>query len=357
MGQLSRCDEDLRAYHLSCALLFVRPLSCPAPVLPSRSQAHRITPLAATMARRYANASAALMLAILATASALLQLTAAFSPVTVSSRRKTTHVSAATDDEFMASLRTRVSQIEETKVPLVVLDSMVPRQVLRLQVNNPALMKLIRTQLKAENPHFGVMGKAKLSTGEQIFLKQGVEVLIRNPEFQGEGVKLELVAGRRFEVDDKTVEHTDGGWTEAKVKWLESAEQEEEEIQKAQTPQERMSVARAISKAEQFDAPSANLDGNLSLVDRWIELARENEREEGQIDELLECIGEMPPSDEPTERAFWVAALINPLPAMGVSLEIRPTLLTAKSAEARVDVALDGILRSIRHMDGTARLF
>ena len=123
------------------------------------------------------------------------------------------------------------------------------------------------------------------------------------------------------------------------------AAQEEEEIQKSQTTQERMGVARAISKAEQFDAPSANLDGNLSLVDRWIELARANEREEGQIDELLACIGEMPPSDEPSERAFWVGALINPLPAMGVSLEIRPSLLSATSAEQRVDFALEGILR------------
>lgn len=309
------------------------------------------------MERRYPPSLVAL-LAVFFASLAIPQPATAFSPVRVSSR-KTTHLSATDDDDFMASLRTRVAEVEDasSKVPLVVLDSMVPRQVLRLQVNNPALMQLLRSRLKAENPHFGVLGKATLSSGEQIFLQQGVEVLIRNPEFQGEGIKVELVAGRRFEVDDKTVEHTAGGWTEARVKFLNSSEQEEEEIQKAQTTHERMSVARAINKAEQFDAPSANLDGNLSLVDRWIELARENEREKGQIDELLACIGDIPPSDEPTERAFWVGALINPLPAMGVSLEIRPSLLTAKNAETRVDVALDGILRSIRHMDGTAKLF
>lgn len=297
------------------------------------------------MTRRYPPTLAALLAVIVA--STFLHTAAAFQAASSKQTATRRFLSASDDDDFMASLRTRVSQVEDasSKVPLVVLDSMVPRQVLRLQVNNPALMQLVRTRMADENPLFGVMGKARLSTGEQIFLKQGVEVLIRNPEFQGEGVKVELVAGRRFEVDDKSVEHVEGGWTEARVKWLDSAAQEKEEIQSSQTTQERMGVARAISKAEQFDAPSANLEGNLSLVDRWIELARANEREEGQIDELLACIGEMPPSDEPSERAFWVGALINPLPAMGVSLEIRPSLLTATSTEQRVDFALEGILR------------
>jgi len=261
----------------------------------------------------------------------------------------------ASDDDFMSSLRTRVSQVEaaSSKMPLVVLDAMLPRQVLRLQVNNPSLMQLVRTRLQAENPHFGVLGMARLANGQQIYLKHGVEVRIENPEFVDEGVKLELVAGRRFEVDDASVEHVDGGWTEARINFLDSSD----EIKSSQSTQERMAVARAISKAEQFDSPSANMDGNLSLVERWIELAKENEREVGQIDRLLECIGEIPPSDEPTERALWIGALINPLPAMGVATEIRPRLLTAQSAEQRVDVALEGILRSIRHMDGSAKMF
>ena len=60
----------------------------------------------------------------------------------------------------------------------------------------------------------------------------------------------------------------------------------------------------------------------------------------------------------------WVAAVV-PLswlrraaaPAMGVALEIRPALLTAKTSEERMEIALDGILRSIKHMDGSARLW
>ena len=39
----------------------------------------------------------------------------------------------------------------------------------------------------------------------------------------------------------------------------------------------------------------------------------------------------MPPADKPHRRAMWVAALINPLPALGVALEIRPAVLQASS--------------------------
>ena len=109
-------------------------------------------------------------------------------------------------------------------------------------------------------------------------------------------------------------------------------------------------------KADEFTMPKANIPNNLSLVDRWIELAREKERSPGQIDAILKDIGEIPPADQPSERAFWVGALINPLPGMGVALEIRPGLLTARKAEQRVEIALNGILRSIKYMDGSAGL-
>jgi hypothetical protein len=93
------------------------------------------------------------------------------------------------------------------------------------------------------------------------------------------------------------------------------------------------------------------------MVDRWIELARENERHPNQISNLLEQLGPIPPEEDPSERAFWIGALINPLPALGVAMEVRPKLLMAKDAEERVDLALEGIWGSIKHMDGSARMW
>jgi Lon protease-like protein len=257
----------------------------------------------------------------------------------------------------MSSLQTRIQQVQqlENKVPLVVLDCMLPRQTLKIQVNNHLLIELVRHQISKENPTFGMLGMAILNTGEKIHLTTGVEVEITDtPKIVNGGLLLQLKAGRRFQITGQ-VENAKQGWTEARVEYLDSNRQEEEEIQK--NGSDKMAVARAIMKAKEFTMPNANMKDNLSLVGRWIQLARKNEKKPGQIDELLQDLGEIPPEDEPTERAFWVGALINPLPAMGVATEIRPALLTATTAERRVEIASGAILKSIRHMEGTAKMW
>lgn len=275
----------------------------------------------------------------------------------------------------MSSLNSRLKEVEEKEqtLPLVVLDSMLPRQVLELQVNNALMIELIRNRVAMESPYFGMLGIARLASGQQVHLTRGVEVEILEDRLdflpEGEGVKMALRAtGRRFQIEERSIQKVggDGGYTEAKVQFLNSAQEEEDEIRNADQTDEsesdnsesydRMSVARAIMKAEEFTIPNANMPNNVSLVDRWIELANEKERSPGQIDAILKDLGEIPPSDQPSERAFWIGALINPLPGMGVALEIRPALLTAKKAEERVEVALTGMLRSIKYMDGSARL-
>lgn len=122
---------------------------------------------------------------------------------------------------------------------------------------------------------------------------------------------------------------------------------------------EKEALDQAVSKGKELTdhIQDGRAGEGMSLVDRWIELARENEREPGQIDRLLQDLGTIPPPEAPSDRAFWVGALINPIPAMGVALEVRPALLTADTAMERVDLALDGIEKSIRHMDGTARMW
>lgn len=278
------------------------------------------------------------------------------SPSSTNSRCDETRLHSLTDDDFMASLRNRVQEVEKSSetLPLVVLDSMLPRQVLKIQANNPLLMELVGDRIKNEMPFIGMMGMAKLASGQNVHLKSGVEVEIINPEFVDGGIRMELRGGRRFRIEGHVKNADERGWTEAQVEFLDSEEEEEAEISEGD---DRMSVARAISKSTEWTSPNMNTEGNSSLVDRWISLAKENEREPGQIDRLLEQLGEIPPPECPSERAFWVGALINPLPAMGVALEIRPALLTAKTAEERVHIASQGILKSIKHMDGSARLW
>lgn len=54
---------------------------------------------------------------------------------------------------------------------------------------------------------------------------------------------------------------------------------------------------------------------------------------------------------------MWVAALINPLPALGVAMEIRPAVLQASSAAGALAVVTSGIQSSIAHVNGTRPLF
>merc|ERR1712216_823012 len=98
-------------------------------------------------------------------------------------------------------------------------------------------------------------------------------------------------------------------------------------------------------------------DGEGPRSDAAEEMGVETERRTMQIASILRNLGTMPPADRPFDRALWVAALINPLPALGVALEIRPAVLQAPSAAAALAVVTSGIQGSIGHVNGSKPLF
>ena len=258
---------------------------------------------------------------------------------------------------FMKSLQSRIQNLQdkETKLPLVVLDSMLPRQVLTLEIRNKMLLSLVEQRITSETPTLGMLGKAILQTGETVTLNKGVEVEIGIDDSRSNHVQFK--AKRRFRLEGE-IENTDEGWTEGRVSFLSSKDEEEEEmLQKLGSENPVSSVANAISRAKEITSPNLNMPNHSNLINRWIELAKENERQPGQIDRLIEDLGGIPKDNEPTEMAFWIGSLINPLPAMGVAREIRPALLMAESAEDRINIAYDGILRSVKHMDGSAKMW
>lgn len=62
-------------------------------------------------------------------------------------------------------------------------------------------------------------------------------------------------------------------------------------------------------------------------------------------------LGEMPCN--PTDFSFWGAALVNPLPPLGVSPEIRGRILEAPNALNRLILLEWGVERAIRNLEGT----
>ena len=67
-------------------------------------------------------------------------------------------------------------------------------------------------------------------------------------------------------------------------------------------------------------------------------------------------LGPMPPPSKPTSMAVWAAALINPLPALGVSTEIRGAILHVEGADAKLDVLERGLVKSINNLNGSQPL-
>lgn len=231
----------------------------------------------------------------------------------------------------MTALRSRMD--ETTRMPLVVLDSMLPRQELNITVQNPSLLKLIQNRVENETPVFCMLGMARLATGQLVHLKYGVQVeIVQCKITEASRVSVHLKAGDLLRVKDDTVTSVQS-WTEAQVEVLDPNKDD-------QQMDPSLKLAQAMWKARKLE----------SLVQEWIPLAKTKERIPNQVETILSRLGDMPDSEFPSDRALWVGALINPIPALGVAKEIRPALLVAKTPNDRIDIVTNGLMQSIAHL-------
>ena len=137
-----------------------------------------------------------------------------------------------------------------------------------------------------------------------------------------------------------------------------------------------------IDEDSEDSEPSSNAVASaaylIPLIERWISLASEQttydnvdvvartRRKAGQpglsvnASALLRKVqlelGPMPSPERPTAFAVWGAALINPLPPLGVATEIRGAVLDAVGAERKLAVLERGLVKSINNLDGTKPL-
>jgi len=112
----------------------------------------------------------------------------------------------------------------------------------------------------------------------------------------------------------------------------------------------------------------------LPLIDQWYDLASNPKTYQNvnvtastrvkrnqpnlvlEADKLLlrihKELGPRPSHHDPNLLAFWGAALINPLPPLGISLEIRGKMLEADDVEERLRILEFGLIRSIQNLKG-----
>ena len=74
------------------------------------------------------------------------------------------------------------------------------------------------------------------------------------------------------------------------------------------------------------------------------------------LDNVLDQLGPKPSRQSPTALALWGAALINPLPALGVSPECRGSVLEATCATDRLAIVQRAVDRSIANLQGEVPL-
>ena len=264
-------------------------------------------------------------------------------------------------DDALAELQMAALVLEE-EIPVVVMDAMLPGQTSGTFASNLPLLVMCRHgiffrqvaceiavffvsdephkamlafSLQSESKSFGMIGMDG-STGKPLLT--GVEAVITNlevmqtPDGQQEKLAVSVQGGRQFELVDglrSASRHPRAGYSVANVMWS------EDDDDSTGLDDELAYTRRADARArtdEQWEALGEAAIGLLGLVNTWLGLVRDGrERQEGQIDQVLEDLGPMPqPMQRPGALSLWVGALINPLPSLGVAWEVRPGLLKVR---------------------------
>mmetsp|Transcript_95566 Transcript_95566/g.242897 ORF Transcript_95566/g.242897 Transcript_95566/m.242897 type:complete len:329 (-) Transcript_95566:118-1104(-) len=224
--------------------------------------------------------------------------------------------SMPSDGDFAALQQRLNEERERPRFPLLVLDAMVPGQRMEFDSGDELLERL---------EEFGEVGVVGM--WQQQALRHGVVAQLKR---LGD-MKWELKALKHVRLAPP-VEKTSEGLTMARFK---AVRDEVAEVD--------VEVARTL-------AP---------LVQEWCSLVCSNkfERFDGQVSAILEELGPMPSAEDVGALALWVAALVNPLPALGVAYEIRPAALASASVSKRLEVVHQGIKGSIGHVSGKEPLF
>ena len=76
------------------------------------------------------------------------------------------------------------------------------------------------------------------------------------------------------------------------------------------------------------------------------------EKYPNQLRNLLQSLGPLPPPGSPSARALWHAALINPIPAIGLAPEIRASVLAATGdARRQLLIVHEALQTSMSYID------
>jgi hypothetical protein len=243
----------------------------------------------------------------------------------------------------------------------MILDAMLPRQTLQFASDDPKFRDMVEyclTQQREEAEegdrdeddeeeidgdgarHSGLVGMIGLNPHTGRPISRGVSVPVTRETVSIDEdervITLRATGHRRMEVQGKPWMHESGSFYLADVELV-------DDRMELLTDEQRGKV-KSLSKT---------LPKKLR---EWVEWVIEaGATDQAGMEAYVRDLGPMP--KKPTDRAFWVAALINPLPALGVCLEIRPAMLSCSNDLDRMVLACQALQSSIDHLSGKHRLY
>lgn len=230
----------------------------------------------------------------------------------------------------LESMRTR-----HCTIPIMILDALLPKQKLSFQSNDPRVRRLVDYCIKEGVGQLGMIG-LNPHTGRP--LSRGVTVSVSEDTVvvDGSSIAMTVTGKKRMELQGEPWLDPSGSFYLAEIEIMEE---------------------RVELMTEEQEGNVEKLSQTLpEKIQEWVGwVIKANAADEKGMKARMKDLGPMP--NDPTERALWVAALVNPLPKLDVCLEIRPAMLSCSNDYDRMVLACQAVESSINHLNGKQRLF
>jgi len=236
----------------------------------------------------------------------------------------------------------RLKSLQETStttMPILILDSLLPGQELTIDSSDPKMARLVHYCLE-NNCDIGMLG-LNPTTGAP--LSRGVTVQVKEKNVRispaTHSVLLTVTGEQRMQIQSQPWLDDSGSFYFSNVELLDARKE-------PTLSDEQQSIVQQLSDT----VPGA--------IQAWSRAALESGVTDHEtLEQVLKSLGPLPSEEKATERAFWIAAALNPLPSLNVCLEIRPAMLSCTTDYERMLLACQALQSSTDHLLGTRRLF
>jgi hypothetical protein len=224
------------------------------------------------------------------------------------------------------------------QMPIMILDAMLPLQRLTFQSSDPKFNRLVSYCLEeAPDSEIGMLG-INPHTGRPLCHGVTLKVTEENIHHGLGSITMTVTAEKRMEVQGEPWLDDSESFYLADIEIVEGREE-------------------SMSQDQRKDAQrlSETIPG---LVEEWVQcVIKAQATDAAGMESRMADLGPMPGQYDMTARALWAAALVNPLPSLGVCLEIRPAMLSCVNDYDRMVLVCQALSSSMDHLSGKIRLF